>query len=278
MNNKFLMVFSKKILIRLSLALLTLIVTIVCIILVLVSSSHQRSASISGQPRQPGEKAKLAIIIDDFGSGRDGVKEMMSINKHITFAVMPFLDHSEEDAQSAYDKGYEVIIHMSMEPNYGKRSWLGPRPILAGMNGDEVRKIARDAFDSIPFAAGANIHMGSKASSDEIIISALMDVIRERRLYFVDSRTASHPIAKKIAAEKNVQCYERDVFLDGQQPKSFIINRLREAGDVALKYGKAVAIGHVGIEGGKATAEAISEMLPDFESRGIELVFISELD
>lgn len=278
MNNKFLVTFSKKILIRLSLALLALIVTIVCIILVLVSSSHQRSASISGQPRQPGEKAKLAIIIDDFGSGREGVKEMMSINRHITFAVMPFLEHSEEDAKNAYEKGYEVIIHMSMEPNYGKRSWLGPRPILAGMNGDEVRKISRDAFDSIPFAAGANIHMGSKASSDEIVISALMDVIRERRLYFIDSRTASHPIAKKIAQEKNVACYERDVFLDGQQPKSFIINRLREAGDVALKCGRAVAIGHVGIEGGKATAEAISEMLPDFESRNIELVFISELD
>ncbi len=278
MKKKFLMTFSKKILIRLSLALLALIVTIVCIILVLVSSSHQRSTSISGELRKPGEKARLAIIIDDFGSGRDGVKEMMSINKHITFAVMPFLEHSEEDAQNAYEKGYEVIIHMSMEPNYGKRSWLGPRPILAGMNGDEVRKIARDAFDSIPFAAGANIHMGSKASSDEIVISALMDVIKERRLYFVDSRTASHPVAKKIAKEKNVRCYDRDVFLDGQQPKSFIINRLREAGDIALKYGKAVAIGHVGIEGGKVTAEAIGEMLPDFESRNIELVFVSELD
>ncbi len=34
---------------------------------------------------------RLAIIIDDFGSSGDGVKEMMSIDRHLTFAVMPFL-------------------------------------------------------------------------------------------------------------------------------------------------------------------------------------------
>ena len=119
--------------------------------------------------------------------------------------------------------------------------------------------------------------MGSKASSEEGIVSAILDVIKEKNLYFVDSRTADHPIGKKISDEQGVLCYDRDVFLDGQQPKSFIIKRLREAGNVAIKRGYAVAIGHVGIEGGKVTAEAISEMLSEFNEKGIRLVFVSEL-
>lgn len=202
---------------------------------------------------------------------------MMSISRHLTFAVMPFSTHSREDAKAAYEKGYEVIVHLSMEPNHGKRSWMGPRPVLAGMTEDEVRQIVRDAFEDVPFAVGANIHMGSKASSDESIISAVLDIIKEMNLYFVDSRTANHPIGKKVADAKGVRCYERNVFLDGQQPKSFIKGRLTEAADITLKKGYAVAIGHVGIEGGKVTAEAIREMLPEFDRKNIELVFVSEL-
>lgn len=221
---------------------------------------------------------KLAIIIDDFGSGRDGVDEMMSIKEHLTFAVMPFLDNTLEDAELAHGHGHEVIVHLSMEPNSGKRSWLGPRPILAGMDADEVRKIVRDSFDSVPYAAGANIHMGSRASNEEDIMSAVLDVIKEKGLYFVDSRTANRPKAKKISITKGVLCYERDVFLDGQQPKSFITDRLEKAAEVALKKGHAIAAGHVGQEGGKVTADAINEMLPEFRKRNIELVYISELN
>ena len=221
--------------------------------------------------------AKLAIIIDDFGSSRDGVKEMMSIDRHLTFAVIPFLDYSEKDAVAAYEKGYEVIAHLPLEPVKGKRSWLGPMPILSGMEYDKVRGIVKESIDNIPYARGANIHMGSKASSEEIIMTAILDEIKERNLYFVDSLTASKPVSKKIAQNIGVVCFNRDVFLDGQQPKSFVKERLRKAGDIALKCGAAVAIGHVGIEGGRVTAQAITEMLPEFDEKNIRLVFISEL-
>ncbi|NSW89546.1 MAG: divergent polysaccharide deacetylase family protein [Firmicutes bacterium] len=238
------------------------------------SSSNNDDFSLSTPSSKGG---KLAIIIDDFGSNRDGVKEMMSIGKHLTFAVMPFLAYSKSDAQEAHEKGYEVIVHLPMESNYGKVSWLGPMPILVGMSSDNVKRIVRDSFESVPYAVGANIHMGSKASSNESIMSSVLDVIKEKGLYFVDSRTADRPIGKKIADAKGVPCYDRDIFLDGQKPKSFVKKRLEEAGKITLKKGKAIAIGHVGIEGGKVTAEAISEMLPEFDRKNIQLVFVSEL-
>ncbi len=224
------------------------------------------------------EGGKLAIIIDDFGSGRNGVKEMMSINRHLTFAVMPFLDYSHSDAEKAHENGFEVIVHLPLEANQGKMSWLGPEPIMSSMDTDKVKDIAKRSFDDIPYAVGANIHMGSKASGNEDIATAILDVVREREMYFVDSRTTYHPVCKKVSSKMGVTCFERDVFLDGQQPKSFVKKRLAEAGEIALKSGQAVAIGHVGVEGGKVTAAAISEMLPEFDKKGIQLVFVSELD
>lgn len=225
----------------------------------------------------PGREPKLAIIIDDFGQSREGVAEMMDINAHLTFAVMPFLQFSEQDARTAHDKGFEVIVHLPMEPYNGKPSWLGPHPILAGMDEEEVRQIVKASFESVPFAAGANNHMGSKATSDENIVSSILDVIKEKNLYFVDSKTGTRQLSKKIAGEKGVICFDRDVFLDGNRSKSEIKKQLQEAEKIALKKGKAVAIGHVGQEGGKVTAQAINEMLDEFEANGIKLSFISEL-
>ncbi len=224
-----------------------------------------------------GKGGKLAIIIDDFGQSRNGVKEMMSINRYLTFAVMPFLEFSEEDALTAHEKGYEVIVHLSMEPYRGKLSWLGPRPIFSGMPGEEVVQIVEDSFISVPHAVGANNHMGSKASDDENVVSNILNVIKEKDMFFVDSMTSERHICKKIAALNGVRCYERDVFLDGQKPKSYVKEQLRKAEIIAVKKGKAVAIGHVGAEGGKVTAEAISEMLAEFDKNKIELTFISEL-
>ncbi len=202
---------------------------------------------------------------------------MMSIDRHLTFAVMPFLDYSQSDAETAHEKGYEVIIHLPMEANYGKLSWVGPRPILANLEIDEVQNIVRDSFESVPYAVGANIHMGSKASNVESIVSSILDVIKEKNLYFVDSRTANYPIAKKIAVSKGVLCLERDIFLDEKRPKEAIKKQLEKAEEIALKKGSAIAVGHVGTEGGIVTAEAISEMLPEFEEKKIQLVFVSEL-
>lgn len=221
---------------------------------------------------------KLAIIIDDFGQNRDGVKEMMSIDRHITLAIMPFLSFSQSDAKTAHAKGFEVIVHLPMESYKGNLNWVGPRPIMSVMSNVEVQQLVMDTFDNVPFAVGANIHMGSKAGEDERIISNVLDIIKSRNLYFVDSRAGRHPIAKAIADSKGVICYNRDVFLDRKQPKEYIKKQLKKSCDIALKMGSAVAIGHVGIEGGKVTAQSISEMLPEIDRRNISLVFVSELN
>ncbi len=227
---------------------------------------------------KPDKTGKLAIVIDDFGSDRNGVKEMMSINRHLTFAVMPFLNYSQTDAKEAFEKGFEVIVHLPMEPVKGKISWLGPKPILSTSSDSDVYLITSEAFSDIPNANGANIHMGSKISTDERIMSDVLDIIKEKGVYFLDSKTSAKSVARQVAAEKGVPFYERNIFLDGQTTKEHVKEQLRKAGEIALKEGKSIAIGHVGIEGGKITAQAIQEMLAEFDRKNVQLVFVSELE
>lgn len=236
------------------------------------------SSSIAGDLGNNKPKPKLAIIIDDFGENRSGVKEMMQIKRHLTFAVMPFMEISKQDAIQAHTKGYEVITHLPMESYGGKLSWVGPRPIKTSLSDNEIRKIVLDSFDSVPYAVGANVHMGSKASGNNRVLTILMKVLKEKDLYFVDSRSCRKPIGKSVAEKVGVRFAERNVFLEHLSRSKYSIKKqLNTAGNIAIENGYSVAIGHVGTEGGKVTAHAIEEMIPELESKGIEFVFISEL-
>ena len=237
--------------------------------------AYSEGLDASGNIQSP----RLAIIIDDFGQARSGVKEMMKINRPLTFAIMPFLAFSEQDATQAHKSGHEVIVHLPMQStNADKSSWLGPRPIKVFAPEDEIRTIVQDSFDSIPYAVGANIHMGSKASENERVVSCVMELVKEKGLYFVDSRTSKKSVCKQVADDLGIKFTSRNVFLEHtSKAKDEIEKQLTLAGDMAIKNGYAVVIGHVGSEGGKVTAEAIRDMIPVLEQRGIKFVFVSDL-
>lgn len=229
------------------------------------------------EPAARAKPAKLAIIIDDFGQGRDGVVQMMAIDRRLTFAVMPFGPYTRQDADNGHAKGYEIIVHLPMEPLHGPLEWLGSNPILCSQDSDKIASVARMALADVPHAVGANVHMGSKASADERVMRCILQEVSASGFFFVDSRTGQKSVIKGLARELDVPCLERNVFLDGHRPESYIVKQLRLAGDIALKNGYAIAIGHVGAEGGRPTAAAISSMLDEFDEKGVQLVFVSEL-
>lgn len=222
---------------------------------------------------------KLAIIIDDFGQNQNGVKEMLKIDRHLTFAVMPFLDYSKQNAINAHEQGYEVIVHLPMQSQTTDiASWLGPRPVKVNLKDDEIKKIVQDSINSIPYAVGMNIHMGALASENERVMSDVMKVAKDKRLYFVDSLTSPRTVCRSVAKKIGIKFAQRDIFLEhSSKSRTYIKKQLTLAGNTALKYGYAVAIGHVGSEGGKVTAEAIKEMIPELERKGIKFAYASEL-
>ena len=68
---------------------------------------------------------------------------------------------------------------------------------------------------TVPHAVGVNNHQGSRATSDVALMQALMPVLRERGLFFIDSRTEAKTVAYDIAKRDGVRAASRKVFLDG---------------------------------------------------------------
>ena len=237
-----------------------------------------RSLAAGQTVRVDGEKpCRLAILIDDFGYCGAGTEEMLALSIPFTAAVMPFSSCTAEDAERVRQAGKEIFIHMPMESLTGKREWVGEKGVFRDMADAAIRERVEEAFSVLPDAAGMNNHMGSAIMDDARSLSAVMEVLKEKGVPFVDSMTTAKSLGKAVAAEKGVALLERDVFLDSTDSVAVVKDNLRKAGEVALKKGSAIAIGHVGPEGGKITAQAIKAVAPELERAGITFVTVSEL-
>ncbi|WP_312471465.1 divergent polysaccharide deacetylase family protein [Neobacillus sp.] len=222
------------------------------------------------------KELKAAIIIDDFGGGTGGVRDFLEGDIPITAAVMPFTENSIEHAEWAHKNGFEVMVHLPMEPKRGKRSWLGPKPITVDLSQSEVKQRVREAIKSVPYAVGLNNHMGSLAVENEEIVRAIVEVVKEKNLFIIDSGTSPGTKFPQIAKELGVPLLKRDVFLDDISSSTNVRKQMIRLARVTEIKGKGIAIGHVGVTG-KVCSVGIFQSMKEFEKRKIKIVPVSEL-
>jgi len=216
--------------------------------------------------------AKMAIILDDWGPSAALVDEAVAIGRPLTLSILPNLRHSRDIAEAAKKHGLGVMLHMPMQPK-GKRQPAEPHTILTTSSEADILKYLEEALASVPYAEGVNNHQGSAATSDERVMRTILSYLKKKGLFFVDSRVIATSVGRKTAGELGVRFAQRDVFIDNVAAVDEVKRQLAEAGRLALRRGKAVAIGH----DKKPTLEAIREMAPELEKNGVKLVLVKEL-
>ena len=223
----------------------------------------------------------LAIIIDDFGGyERGGVETMLNLPVPLTCAVMPFVDNTQADAERAAALGHEVILHMPMESHvHLPGSWYGPVCIKNYDSPEVACQKLDDCLNDVPQAVGANIHIGSGVSRSRELMTAIISHLKEKGKFFCDSRTIIDTQCEEACVVAHAPYLGRDVFLEphGQRGYSNACRFLLEGAQIAKEKGYAVAIGHVGREGGEETARAIKDSLAQIESMGVEIVPLSQI-
>lgn len=257
----------------------TLAALIVLLAILAAIRSGVQAAPAELSPITPGEAPaatkRVAIVIDDFGNRMSGTEQMMEMPVPITVAIMPFMPTTKSDAELAQKAGHEVIVHMPMEPLRGKKSWMGPGAIMTAMSDSEIRRKVNEAIDSVPHAIGMNNHMGSKATTDPRVARIVLEVCKERGLFFLDSRTSYFSLMKKIGQEVGVPVVENQLFLDDTVSQVHVKRQLRKILTHLEGANQCIAIGHVG-GSGKTTASALRESIPEL-SKQFEFVKLSTL-
>lgn len=222
------------------------------------------------------KEAYVIIIIDDFGNNLTGTKEILEMPIKLTGAVIPGMRYSAEDAKRLHESGKEVILHVPLEAECGKKEWLGDMGITTDMDEKQINEILEKAIEEIPFAKGMNNHMGSKAMKNEKVVKNLISFAKSRSLYFVDSKTTDGKLSEELSIKNGVHFFKRDVFIDNQLSVYEAKRRLRELEKIAKERGYAIGIGHVGKKG-PYTVQALKEMIDGMQERGIKFITVSDL-
>ncbi len=226
----------------------------------------------SGPPASPEKSCQIALVIDDMGVNLAKSREVLAIQAPLTLSFLPYAPRVAEMAAEAKAKGHELMVHIPMEPLSASEN-PGDNALLTGMTPEQLLAVLDKNLSAFTGYAGINNHMGSKFTQDEAALRILMPVLKERGLYWLDSKTIAASRAYDVALEAGVPAEVRDVFLDDDVALEAVRFQTEKTLRIAVERGLAVAIGHPK----ENTISAIQEYLPKFAAAGCEIVPLSRL-
>jgi hypothetical protein len=235
------------------------------------------SVLLTGRRREPAEEQgpKVALILDDLGYQSPELTEaFLTLPFPVAMAILPQQVRSRETALRAAELGREVILHLPMEPEGYPRADPGEGAILVDMAPGPIKGLVKEHLDTVPGAIGISNHMGSMATQDRRTMSAVLDVVADRGLFFLDSKTSPRSIVPRIARERRVACVENDLFLDNEQEAGAIATRLAEVVARARRAGNATAIFHPHV----VCLDVLSVEVPRLQGEGVRFVRLQDLD
>jgi len=215
---------------------------------------------------------RLAIILDDLGSDNNAAKAVFAMPYPLTISVLPNQTHSAEIAQQAQRRGDQVMLHLPMQSV--AKEHPEAQELHGGMSRAAVSRLVSQFLNEVPGVIGVNNHQGSASTADKKLMAELMPVLKEHKLFYVDSRTSAATVAYDTAQRYGVRAAFRNVpFLDDVEDVASVRRQIEIAIAGAAKKKDVIAIGHAH----PSTLEALKDTLPQAKTHGVKLVFASEL-
>lgn len=217
-------------------------------------------------PKVPAKKvADVYIVLDDGGHNLNQLQPFLDLDFPLTIAVLPDLAYSKESALRTTKANKTLILHQPMQA-INLSTDPGPSAIMPEMTAEQIRNLLTKNLDSLGIKLGLNNHEGSLITADPFAMKVVMQVCKERGMFFLDSRTNAKSVCKTVASEYGVKLYERNTFLDNTPNQDDMIAMFKSGIEVAKKNGSVIMIGHVW--SGKNLADVLQRMYDEYYPQG----------
>lgn len=220
---------------------------------------------------RPDKFSRIAIIIDDLGYNLHHGTEAALLPGAVTLSILPYSPYSRNIAEAAAKQHKEIMLHAPMSSIWDKP--LDPGGLTVNMEKEDFIATLSASLEKLPNIQGLNNHMGSQLTQESQPMTWLMEELRQRDLYFVDSRTIASSLAWETALNYGVPTTRRDVFLDNDTSYPAITRQFEKLLAIAKRRGQALAIAHPYPE----TLQFLETALPMLEQHDIRLVPVSDL-
>ncbi len=235
-------------------------------------SEIKRQAEVPTKEKPRSGRARIAIIIDDVGMDIKRSRAVIDLPAAVTLAYLPYAPQVRTLAKEGKAKGHEIIIHTPMAAMDAHVN-IGPGGLHEGMSAAEIHAAFSVMLGSFEGYDGINNHMGSRLTQDRAAMDVIAAMLKERGLFFIDSKTSDKSVVGAAARAAGVPHAARDVFLDHVDSADFVRKALAQTERKALAQGSAIAIGHPKDH----TIAGLRAWLPTLKDKGIDVVPVSAL-
>ena len=220
-------------------------------------------------------KPRVCLIIDDGGYQKgEALETLYKFKVPITVSIIPDTRFAKSLAEEFPSHGVEVMCHMPMEGHEQGVVGNDYKELLTkGMDSAKARTAVEKALEGLPNCRGLNNHMGSVATSDPELMWDVCQVLKEKGLFIIDSKTTAESVVEQVAHKAGVAVTKRNVFLDNVETPAAIQKQLRQAVAYAKKHGLAVAIGHFKT----TTLKTLAGQVQGLKEQGVQFVYASEV-
>ena len=214
---------------------------------------------------------QIAVIIDDMGYQLQNGLRAIALPGALTLSILPHSPNGWVLARIGHKIGKEIMLHAPMSNIRGLP--LDQGGLTEEMNHTDFINTLNNNLNAIPHISGVNNHMGSSLTQKPQPMQWLMTTLKQRGLYFIDSRTSAESLAWETALTHQLPSLKRDVFLDNDRDPEKISTQFLLLLRLAKKNGYALAIGHPYTE----TLNVLEKNLKLLQENGIKLVSVSQL-
>lgn len=160
------------------------------------------------------DPARIALVLYGFGDNAAEADSFFTLRVPFAVAVVPGTRESERVLAKARERQREVVLHLPLEPINYPRINPGPGTLLVSMSPGRIRSTVRHHLERAGAVTAVANHMGSLATQDMTVMTALYRELKRRRVAFLHMTPAPGAVCRSLAADMGINYSEPDALLD----------------------------------------------------------------
>jgi uncharacterized protein len=240
-------------------------------------ATHELVVRRSRDPAgQASGDVRIALVVYGFGDDEALARSFIELQQPFAVALAPARPTSSAWFRAAREAGREVVLHLALEPiNYPQVN-PGPGTLLVTMKPAEVTNTVRKYLGQAGSVAAVTNHMGSLATQDMAVMSAVYRELRRQKVPFLHMTPVAGSVCKSLAADIGVvydephDVLDREALSDGTRA---LDQKWRQVLEGARARGSAIVM----LRATPRSREWLSQVLAVKRLKGVNIVPLAAL-
>ena len=180
--------------------------------------THEVVLTLGARSDEPVEKraTRVAIVVYGFPDDGTAADSVFALPEPFAVALLPAAKNSAAVFKAAHHRQREVVLLLPLEPvNYPQVN-PGPGTLLVTMKPTRIAESVDRYLDQAGAVSAVANHMGSLATQDMTVMTAVYRTLRQHRVPFVHLMPAAGAVCKSLASEMGVAYVEPGAVIENE--------------------------------------------------------------